>query len=378
MKSFLFSFLVLIPINLFGQYDSLYWDNLNRTYFLHLPEAYTESENFPLVIAMHGGFGSAFNLQNQSMLSDKADDESFIVVYPEGVLGGVNEIRTWNAGWCCGHASFNDIDDIGFINTLLDTLIQYYSVDTNRIYATGMSNGGFLSYRLACELSDRIAAIAPVAASMSMTSCEPTRPVPVLDFHSYLDTNVPLIGGFGTGASSLYSAPLDSVLNAWSQLNSCEISNDTLVDNDQITQIQWSNCECDILVQQVITKDGGHSWPGGNATPLGDPVSEFVNANDLIWDFFQQYSLECTATSMDNLDETSNVSIYPNPTIDKIYLSNIGAHEDMEMIIYNHLGHQIKVLAGNWELDLSYWPKGNYFLRVRLDDRIFVRKIVKL
>ena len=157
----------------FAQYDSIHFDGYNRTYLLHLPSGYSGMDSIPLVIAMHGGFGSADNLQNQSQLSIKADAENFIVVYPEGVKGGVLNIRTWNAGWCCGFASLLKINDVGFIDALLDTLINQYSIDTNRIYATGMSNGGFMSYRLACELSDRIAAIAPVASSMSLTSCVP-------------------------------------------------------------------------------------------------------------------------------------------------------------------------------------------------------------
>ena len=134
-----------------AQFDSLIWDSIERTYLVHLPSGFNGSENLPLVIAMHGGFGSADNLQNQSQLGEKADEEHFIVVYPEGVQGGVFDIRTWNAGWCCGHASTTDVDDVGFINALLDKLIDDFPIDTDRIYATGMSNGGFMSYRLACE-----------------------------------------------------------------------------------------------------------------------------------------------------------------------------------------------------------------------------------
>jgi len=154
-----------------ARYDSIPFGGYDRTYLVHLPTGYTGTTDLPLIIAMHGGFGNAYNLQNQSQLSIKADAENFIVVYPEGLVGGALNISSWNAGWCCGWTSNNNIDDVGFINALLDTLIAHYSVDTNRIYATGISNGGFMAYRLACELSDRIVAIAPVAASMSMTTC---------------------------------------------------------------------------------------------------------------------------------------------------------------------------------------------------------------
>jgi len=175
MKQLTSLLLLLITSQLSAQFDGFPWDGIDRTYLVHLPTAYDEAGNFPLVIAMHGGFGNAHNLQNQSQLSVTADDENFIVVYPEGVQGGVFDIRTWNAGRCCGFASTSDVDDVGFINALIDTLLANYSIDMNRVYATGMSNGGFMSYRLACEISDRIAAIAPVAASMSADVCDPIR-----------------------------------------------------------------------------------------------------------------------------------------------------------------------------------------------------------
>ena len=172
----------LIQTEAFAQYLGFSYDGYERTYLLHLPTGYDGIEPLPLIIAMHGGLGSADNLQSQSGLSNKADSENFIVVYPEGVKGGVLNVRTWNAGWCCGNSSSSNVDDVGFIDSLLDTLVDRYAIDTNRIYATGMSNGGFMSYRLACELSDRIAAIAPVSASMSVTGYIPSRPVPIIHF----------------------------------------------------------------------------------------------------------------------------------------------------------------------------------------------------
>ncbi len=378
MKNFLCLLFLLSCTYASAQYDSLAWDNLNRSYLLHLPETYNPSEEIPLVIAMHGGFGNAFNLQNQSQLSVKADEENFIVVYPEGLEGGVFNIRTWNAGWCCGHASATDVDDLGFVNTLLDTLIENYAVDTQRIYATGMSNGGFMSYRLACELSDRIAAIAPVAASMSMVNCSPSNPVPVLDFHSYLDTNVPYLGGLGTGPSTHYSPPLDSVLNVWSEINACEISNDTLAHNDQYTHIQWSTCSCNFLVEQIITTDGGHSWPGGQATPLGDPTSEFVHANDVMWSFFENFTLDCPPTSSTQQPTSTRVSFYPNPTTNTIYIETTNSNVSMQLTVFDTFGKLVMNKQTSTELDVSHLKQGTYILRIDLEDESFLEKFVKL
>ncbi len=210
-----FSLLIILTTagQVFSQYDSIFFDGRYRTYLLHLPSGYNGNDPLAMIIAMHGGFGSAANLQNQSQLSVKADASNFIVVYPEGVKSPL-KIRTWNAGWCCGWASRTNVNDVGFISALIDTLIEKYAVDAKRVYATGMSNGGFMAYRLACELPDKIAATAPVAASMSMTDCTPSRPVPVIHFHSYLDKNAPYPGGIGEGPSDHYNPPQDSVMNA--------------------------------------------------------------------------------------------------------------------------------------------------------------------
>ena len=265
IRLILVKILLMLSFSGYTQYDSIYNENNDRTYLLHLPTAYSGTTDLPLIIAMHGGFGNAFNIEYQSQLSIKADAEKFIVVYPEGVKS-ILGIRSWNAGWCCGYASNYNVDDMGFINALLDTLFSKYSIDTTRIYATGISNGGFMAYRLACELSNRIAAIAPVSASMGMTSCNPQRPVPIISFHSYLDTNVPFNGGIGSGPSGHYNPPQDSVLNAWAGMNNCAVLNDTIVNNSQYTEINWNNCDCNVEIQQFITQDGGHSWPGGIET----------------------------------------------------------------------------------------------------------------
>ncbi len=357
-----------------AQYDSLQLNGLNRTYLLHLPPGYSGTNPLPLIIAMHGGFGSAANLQNQSGLSQKADLENFIVVYPEGVQSGLLNIRTWNAGWCCGPASADDIDDVGFINALIDTLIENYAVDTNRIYATGMSNGGFMSYRLACELSHRIAAIAPVACAMSLTSCPAARPVPIIHFHSYEDGSVPYQGGVGDGVSNHYNPPLDSILDAWSIKNGCSPMQEVVT--DQYTFIQYTDCECQSEIQLYISRDGGHSWPGGEQTIIGDPVSQYIHANDLMWEFFKNHSLDCRTTSTSEITDIIPVEIYPNPTSGRIHLNllNIPA---VQIKVYNALGQEmIHQIEGN-EIDLTTADSGIYFIVTRLGDQIQSTRILK-
>ncbi|MEO8589485.1 MAG: PHB depolymerase family esterase [Flavobacteriales bacterium] len=299
-----------------AQTDSINVGGLERTYTVRLPSAYDGVTPLPLVIAMHGGFGSGLQLEQQSLLTVKGEEAGFIVVYPDGVASPLG-IRSWNAGWCCGYSSTNSIDDVGFIDSLLDTLENELAIDTLRIYATGMSNGGFLSYRLACELSDRIAAIAPVAASMSMTDCAPARSMPVIAFHSYLDESVPYLGGIGTGISAHYNPPLDSVQNAFASHAACAVLNDTLQDDVEMTVISWHECDCAQEVLTYMTHDGGHSWPGGVQSPIGDPTSTVIDADDLMWAFFQQYTLDCALPAgAPALPGLSGLAVYPNPTAD--------------------------------------------------------------
>jgi len=307
---------VLLPPLSYAQSGSILVGGLERTYTLRLPGSYAPSQPMPLVVAMHGGFGSGTQLENQSQLTAKAEEEGFIVVYPDGAQTGILNIRTWNAGGCCGGAMNNNIDDVGFIDALLDRLIQENNIDTTRIYATGMSNGGFMSYRLACELSHRIAAIAPVAASMTIAQCQPERAVPVIAIHSYLDESVPYLGGIGSGVSNHYNSPLDSVLNAWATHADCTVLNDTVVFDTVLTHILWSDCACNTTMELYLTRDGGHSWAGATqGTPIGDPPSTTVSANALMWQFFQQYSLECVI-STGLVENTSPLIVhaFPNPT----------------------------------------------------------------
>lgn len=297
----------------FSQYDSIWHNSLYRTYLVHLPPSYTPGNQIPLVIAMHGGFGSGAQLENQSQLSTKSDNAGFIVVYPEGKKSPFG-IRTWNAGGCCGYAMNTNIDDVGFLSNLIDSLVATYSIDTARIYATGMSNGAFMSYRLACERSNKIAAIAPVAGSMNVSACNPVRAVPVIHFHSYQDNNVPYQGGIGSGTSNHYNPPLDSVMNVWAGFNSCITNLDTIHNNSDYTHINWSGCNCGNEMNLYLTHDGGHSWPGGATTTTGDPVSTVVSANDLMWTFFQQHTLICSTTSNESIAiKKEDVLVFPNP-----------------------------------------------------------------
>jgi polyhydroxybutyrate depolymerase len=208
--------MLLLVSNLsFGQtnvYDSIYVGGRWRTFLTHLPTGYNVSTNYPLVLAFHGGSPLGYqSIQYQSGLSQKADTSSFIAVYPEGVKVAGN--RTWNAGGCCAPATTLNIDDVGFVNSLLNNLFSTRPIDTTRVYATGFSNGSLLCYRLANQLTHRFAAIAPVAGDLMYYPWNPSRAIPIISFHSYLDQNVKYFGGITVGTTGTYFPPQDSMFN---------------------------------------------------------------------------------------------------------------------------------------------------------------------
>lgn len=267
--------------------ESIMVDGRIRTYTVVVPLDYYRGKTFPLVIALHGGGGSATQLERNTGWSTKARKEGFIVVYPNGT----GRIKTWNAGDCCGAAMRDQVDDVKFISRMIDRLITEHKVDSKRIYATGMSNGGMMCYRLACELGNRIAAIAPVASVMVQHDCKPVHPIPILHIHSALDQNVPVKGGLGKGPSQTDYPPLDSTLVFWAKENGCNANRTLLESTELYNHYTWSGCG-DYPVELYLTKDGGHSWPGAVTHRTGgDAPSKAFNADDLIWSFFKRFQL---------------------------------------------------------------------------------------
>lgn len=273
--------------------SSIVIDGLSRTYLVNLPQTYYDIDSkLPVVIGLHGTGGSADQFDRNYGLTERANELDFIAVYPEGVRSDRTlKLRTWNAGTCCDYARENNIDDTKFISRLIDQLILDYRIDPKKLYVTGMSNGGMLAYRLACEIPEKIAAIAPVSCSMMVESpCNPSRPIPILHIHSILDTKIPYSGGVGIGG--YYFPPVDSVLNVWSINNTCTVSGNVVVDNADYKLLKWLTCADDVTIQTYLTKDGGHSWPGGSKpSQRSDAPSTVINASALILDFFKTYEL---------------------------------------------------------------------------------------
>lgn len=262
-----------------------------RSYTVVLPEI-RGGGLVPLVIALHGGGGSGAQFERTSHLTPKALAAGFAVVYPDGTSGGPADLNTWNAGSCCGSAVGEDVDDVGFVRMLIDELTTRFPIDPRRVFATGHSNGGMLSYRLACEAADRIAAIMANSAADGTTSCTPARAVPILHLHSRLDETVPIAGGVGTGPSRVAFVPLETTIGNWVTRDACSNVPVVTVDPGRFTRSSYAGCRDGVIVELVVTDDGGHGWPGGEpGSARGDTPSTVIDANDELLAFFARWSL---------------------------------------------------------------------------------------
>jgi len=276
---------------------SLAVGGLQRSALVHIPPRYDRTIPMPVVLAFHGGLANADNMVRFSGLSDKADEAGFIAVYPYGT-GRLQRMLTFNGGNCCGQAMTNGVDDVEFTRRLLDELAAAVTIDPKRVFATGMSNGGIMAYRLASELSDRIAAIAPVGGPMGTQDCRPKRPVSIIHFHGTDDDFAPFNGGRGTGLSGTQFFSVAHSIAAWVAADGCPPEPvttalpDKAADGTTVRRTTYGPGRDGAEVVLIVIDGGGHTWPGRESrlSSLGKSTRD-ISANDLMWDFFQRHPL---------------------------------------------------------------------------------------
>lgn len=270
--------------------DTLMIYGRNRFYKTHLPLGYNFQKQYPVVFVFHGGLGNPDLIEKQTGFSKKADEEGFIAVYPYGTGSFDKKLLTWNTWDCCGYADKKNINDVDFIDALIKEIKSNYSVDEKRIYATGLSNGGMMCYLLACELPDKFAAVAPVAATMFDTvSCNPKSDVSLIIFNSADDQHIPYNGGIGDKSLvEVEKLPVETVVNLWKYKYDCFLMNKSESSSFQKTSYK-NNKGTEIVFYKMLS--GGHSWPGGEKIRrFGDAPVKTVSATDLIWEFFKNLS----------------------------------------------------------------------------------------
>jgi polyhydroxybutyrate depolymerase len=273
------------PIGGPGDYRfSFIHDGIRREYLVHVPKSYHGAPT-PMLIALHGGGGDAAFQADDSKykLISKSDQGGFIAVFPNGYSRFPSGIlATWNAGTCCGKAQENKVDDVGFIRAMIARIETQTNIDRRRIFATGMSNGAMMSWRLACEAPE-IRAIAPVAGTDNTPACKPPRPVPVIEFHAADDDHVPFNGGVGVGPSHVDFVSVPATQAKWVQIDRA--------DSNAKRVLKVAGAHCDLHrgpapVELCLTDTGGHSWPGGGNQQGRKTPSMAISANDLMWNFF--------------------------------------------------------------------------------------------
>ena len=265
--------------------------DIKRAYLLHVPADYDGKSLLPLVLNFHGTGGSAEGQMRVSALGNLADKEKFLIVAPVATYRSAawNYLETWNADM-----ESDGPNDIKFVITVIEDVIQKTPVDTQRIFLTGYSGGGRMSSRLACELSEQIAAIAPVAGAQFPSDCKPTKPVPIITFHGTNDG----VNHYSRQDSSppTWKAGVEHAVLGWANSNGCDKTPQELEVSTSVIQISFRNCDADGDVILYRIKGAGHTWPG---SPLASVLKQYglgetnmdIDASRLIWKFFEQHSL---------------------------------------------------------------------------------------
>jgi len=278
---------------------SLSAGGLERHYLLHLPEGFRPADGpLPLVVVLHGAAGDARSTADMTGFSPLADEFRFVAVYPEGTSIGLDPPRqTWNAGFCCGTALRNHVDDLGFLNALLDKLEADYPIDRHRIYLTGLSNGAMLAYRYAATDPERVAAIAPVAGAIGGTAgadqppiaiARPDRPVPVLIIHGMMDAYVLYRGGVSPNISipGRFNLSVDDAVRFWRTADGCADAFAPHPSADgRVVVEDFTHCRARAEVRLIALTHGPHEWPLAIAQANGveEPTAM------VIWSFFHQH-----------------------------------------------------------------------------------------
>lgn len=339
---------------------TIHHDGLTRSYILYVPASYSSATPAPLVFNFHGWTSNANDQMQYADFRSIADTAGFLVVHPMGTLD-INGQPYWNANWG------GTVNDIGFTAALIDSISAEYNIESKRIYSTGMSNGGFMSYTLACELGDKFAAIASVTGTMNLNqqnTCTPQHPTPVMEIHGTADGTVPYLG-------NTTMKPIEDVIDYWVDYNNTntsailsDIADINAFDGSTVEHYLYSNGDNGVEVELYKVINGGHTWPGA---PINVGITNHdIDASVKIWEFFAKYDVNgkiLPITSVQTLIK-NETHIYPNPAIEKITIKNNVIIE--QLTIYDMLGKQVhaqSVFNKKQTLSTQGWKSGVYFVK---------------
>ena len=383
MKKLLFAFTIIFSIYSASIAqtiitDSIYTGGVYRSYRIYIPAIYTASSQVPLVFNFHGLNTMNFEQEVYGDFRPIADTANFIIVHPQGIES--DGYIGWNNFGSIALAS----DDINFISNLIDTLSTQYAVNPNKIYSTGFSNGGFMSYDLACLLNTRFAAIASVSGSMVLAhknACNPQHPTPVMQIHGTSDYVVSYSGSGGI----VSSVNIDSLVKYWVNYNNCNavpvITNLPDVDASDLSTVihkVYNGGTLGSTVEFYKITGGDHSWPGTLDPGGWSNVNMDFNASKEIWRFFSRYSLNSLSTKVNQAMKEDEFLIYPNPSNGTFTLKAL-AEENCFVEITNTLGEKVfesEVKSANTAIDLSNQTAGMYWCKLRSSAQTKIIKVI--
>lgn len=370
MRKLLLLFIVfpMISITCFRQQTinaSITNAGIQRDYILYIPANYSGSTPVPLLFNFHGYTSNASDQMWYGDFRNIADTAGFIIVHPEGTVDN-NGSTHFNVGW-----GASSVDDVAFTSALMDTLIAAYNIDEDRVYSTGMSNGGFMSFKLACELSSRIAAIGSVTGSIvpfTLNSCNAVHPTPILQIHGTADGTVPYLGGAG------WTEPISSLVNYWVNSNNCDATAITEMmpdinvgDGSTVEKFSYLNGNnCSEVVHFKI-QNGDHTWPGTIFNTAGTNYD--INASIEVWNFVSRFDINglinCASIHVDENETSPSINVHPNPTNNNITVN--GIDESTKYTLVSLLGQELMsgtLSVQSSQLDLSNLPADIYLLRI--------------
>jgi polyhydroxybutyrate depolymerase len=284
--------IISMNIQFVGYNGSLFHQDMERTYHCYIPRRCQLGQPMPLVMVFHGGGqGTGERIAHVTGFNQLAEQKGFLVLYPNAIDYHWRDGREQKRNRLTTKVLDPSIDDVGFVDALIDKIQENNDVDSSRIYATGISSGGFFTQRLACELSDRIAAFASVASTFPtklIDCCKPSRPVSILLIGSQTDPYVPWKGGDLHGTQIL---SVSETIDFWRKNNRCDLESEREIAVD-FEKIRYFSCssQSEVVLMRII--GGGHTWPGGRGQPrlIVGPTSQ-VDATATIWNFFERHSL---------------------------------------------------------------------------------------
>ena len=341
-------------------------DGIVRTYKLYIPSIYNGNTAVPLLFNFHGYTSNSNEQMFYGDFRNIADTANFLVVHPQGTLDN-NNVNHFNVGW-----GGSMVDDVGFTEALIDSLSAAYSIDQNRIYAVGMSNGGFMSFRLACELSSKIAAVGSVTGSMTpstLGNCNASHPMPIIQIHGTTDATVPYNGSTG------WTASITNVLNHWATFNNCSpiptivnVPNTNALDGSTVEKYTYENGDnCSEVVHFKVT-NGQHTWPGSIFNFAGTNYD--INASVEIWNFLSKYDIfgliSCNPANIDEQFGIVDFQVFPNPCSESIHV-DLNIAESSLYEIYSLYGQLLKsgsISLNSNEIDLSDFQSEGYLLKI--------------